>query len=98
MLNTIIDKLNIDKNELKKFNIYKNDYYITEKLFIKDNITYKIKITVDNQSLGYLFNDITENDMLYTLYSDRKIKYKNKTKNQMINLIKNICKKERNDK
>ena len=98
MLNNITSKLNIDKNELKKFNIYKNDYYITEKLFIKDNITYKIKITVDNQSLGYLFNDITENDMLYTLYSDRKIKYKNKTKNQMINLIKNICKKERNDK
>ena len=97
MLNTIIDKLNIDENELKKFNIYKNNYYITEKLFIKDNITYKIKITIDNQSLGYLFNNITENDMLYTLYSDRKIKYKNKTKNQMINLIKNICKKERND-
>lgn len=95
MLNNIIDKLSINEKELKNFNIYKNDYYVTEKLFVKDNITYKIKITVDNQSLGYLFNDITENDMLYTLYSGQKIKYKNKTKNQMINLIKNIFKKEK---
>lgn len=90
MLDNVLSKLNVSNEELGLFNKEKDNFYLTENLFIKKDELYKIKITLDTKSIGYLLNNITEKDLLYTLYQGRKIKYKNKTKAQMINLIENI--------
>lgn len=90
MLDNVLSKLNVSNEELGLFNKEKDNFYLTENLFIKKDDLYKLKITLDTKSTGYLLNNITEKDLFYTLYQGRKIKYKNKTKAQMINLIKNI--------
>lgn len=92
MLEKVLDKLNISDNELKGFKIFKTGYSVKVWLFIKDDIKYSVKITLDGKSLGYLFNDITEKDLLYTLFQGRKIIAKDKTRKRIENKIKSILK------
>lgn len=90
MKEKVLERLNITTDEIELFNKLKDNYYLSIKLFSIDNEVYKLRVEVDTTSLGYLLNNITEKDLFYTLYQGRKTKYKNKTKAQMINLIKNI--------
>lgn len=90
MKEKVLERLDITTDEIMLFNKLKDNYYLSIKLFSIDNEVYKLRVEVDTKSIGYLLNNISEKDLQYTLYQGRKIKYKNKTKAQMINLIKNI--------
>lgn len=65
-----LKKLEINENNIKMFKKLKNNYYITDKLFYKNNILYKIKIEYDDTSINPLFDEV---DIVYTLYQKNKI-------------------------
>lgn len=93
MRNQILSKLEITERELDNFNKLKNNYYISDKLFIKDNKTYSIKIEYNENSLSHLFNDtIKVDDLLFTLKESNKILVNKGTKKQVIKKLENILK------
>lgn len=79
MIDKILSKLEITEKEKELFKKLKDNYFISDTLFIKDNNKYNIKIEYKN-----------ENDYFYTLKLKNKIIYKNKSKKQLINLIKKM--------
>ena len=90
----IFSKLEVSNKELELFNKLKNNYNISQGLFIKDNKKYSIKIYVDDKSLNYLLGNIEKENLFYTLKQGNKIIYKDKTKKQIISLITKILDKE----
>ena len=71
----------------------KNNYYISDKLFIKNNKTYSIKIEYNENCLSHLFNDnIKIDDLLFTLKESNKILVNKGTKKQVINKLESILK------
>ena len=93
MRNQIFSKLEITERELQNFNKLKNNYYISDKLFIKNNKTYSIKIEYNENCLYNLFNDnIKIDDLLFTLKESNKILVNKGTKKQVINKLESILK------
>ena len=93
MRNQIFSKLEITERELQNFNKLKNNYYISDKLFIKNNKTYSIKIEYNENCLSHLFNDnIKIDDLVFTLKESNKILVNKGTKKQVINKLESILK------
>ena len=93
MRNQVFSKLEITERELQNFNKLKNNYYINDKLFIKNNKTYSIKIEYNENCLSHLFNDnIKIDDLLFTLKESNKILVNKGTKKQVINKLESILK------
>ena len=93
MRNQVFSKLEITERELQNFNKLKNNYYISDKLFIKNNKTYSIKIEYNENCLSHLFNDnIKIDDLLFTLKESNKILVNKGTKKQVINKLESILK------
>ena len=91
MKNQVFSKLEITEKELQNFNKLKNNYYISDKLFIKNNKTYSIKIEYNVNCLSHLFNDnIKIDDLLFTLIESNKILVNKGTKKQVINKLESI--------
>ena len=93
MKKKVFSKLEITERELQNFNKLKNNYYISDKLFIKNNKTYSIKIEYNENCLSHLFNDnIKIDDLLFTLKESNKILVNKGTKKQVINKLESILK------
>ena len=93
MRNQVFSKLEITERELQNFNKLKNNYYISDKLFIKNNKTYSIKIEYNENCLSHLFNDnIKIDDLVFTLKESNKILVNKGTKKQVINKLESILK------
>ena len=91
MKKQVFSKLEITERELQNFNKLKNNYYISDKLFIKNNKTYSIKIEYNENCLSHLFNDnIKIDDLLFTLKESNKILVNKGTKKQVINKLESI--------
>lgn len=89
----VFSKLEITERELANFNKLKNNYYISDKLFIKNNKTYSIKIEYNENCLSHLFNEtIKLDDLLFTLKESNKILVNKGTKKQVINKLESILK------
>lgn len=93
MKNQVFNKLEITERELKNFNELKNNYFISDKLFIKNNKTYSIRIDYNDNCLSHLFgNDITPDDLLFTLKESNKFLVNKGTKKQVIKKLESILK------
>ena len=77
----ILNKLNLTERELKLFESQKENYYITDKLFYKNDILYSIKILYK------------ENKIVYQLKENRKIILESKNNETIKNKIKKILEK-----
>ena len=89
-LEQLKNKFNVNESELILFNKLKNNYFISDNLFIKNNKTYSIKIEYNENSLAHLFNNaIKEDDLIYTLKESNKIISKG-TKKQAIKALEKI--------
>ena len=91
MLEKVLNKLNVSDNELELFKKEKSNFNITDKLFIKNDKMYKIKIEIDLKGTNYLFGGV---DLVYTLIENRKYLVNKGTKKQVENKIKKILESE----
>ena len=89
MLEKVLNKLNVSDNELELFKKEKSNFYINDKLFIKNDKMYKIKIEMDLKGTNYLFGGV---DLVYTLIENRKYLVNKGTKKQVENKIKSMLK------
>jgi hypothetical protein len=53
MQEKVLQKLKLSEYELKMFNKLKDNYYITDKLFYKNDILYSIKVLYKNNNIIY---------------------------------------------
>lgn len=64
----VFDKLEISDTELARFRQYKDNYDISDILFIKNNQKYKIVIEYDVNHLSHLFGkEIEKTELFYSL-------------------------------
>ena len=83
-LEKVINKLEVSDLELNKFRTYKDNYYLTDILFIKNDKKYKIVIEYDVNNISHLFGkDITKDELFYTLKCGNKIILKRERKNDI---------------
>ena len=74
----IYNKLDITDEELERFRTLKNNYNITDILFIRNNKKYRIIIDYDINNISKLFKkEIEKNELFYTLKVGNKIILKN---------------------
>lgn len=68
MLEKILNKLEVSDKELDLFRNLKENYYVSDELYIKDNKKYKIVIEYDVNYIGRLFDkEIAKDELFYTL-------------------------------
>ena len=53
MKEKILNKLVISEKEQENFKVLGDNYFITDKLFIKNNVTYSIKILLKDNKITY---------------------------------------------
>ena len=88
MLDQVLKKLNVNDRELKLFDQLKNNYYIKDTLFIKDDKKYTLTITYNVNNISHLFGEpIKDRELFYTLKQGNKIIFKNESKKNAITRI-----------
>lgn len=80
----VYDKLEISDAELSRFRQYKDNYNISDILFINNNQKYKVVIEYDVNYIGHLFgNEIEKNELFYSLKVGNRYIIKRARKNDI---------------
>lgn len=89
MLENVLKKLEISDRELQLFRKEKNNYYITDTLYIKNDKKYRIIIEYDVNNISHLFGkEIEKDELFYSLKVGNRYILKRERKNDIATYLK----------